>query len=178
KVVLYAPTFRDHKNAVRPLSDDLYSYNKRLAVDNILLLVKKHPWQHTFKIPDALSNIRDISDEVDDIQELYPHVDVLVTDYSSAFFDFMLTNRPIIFYPYDLEEYLKQCRGLYYDYYEELQGPFAKTEAELFELIFTVDDWCKEPQYVDRYQKVLKKYNQFQDGNSSKRVLHYLYPEI
>src|SRR5699024_7188568 len=105
KIILYAPTFRDNEDCLSPFSSDLNHYNKKLGEENYLLLVKKHPWQKNFTIPEGLSHILDISNVVDDIQELLPWGDVLVTDYSSTFFDFMLTGNPVIFYPYDLEAY-------------------------------------------------------------------------
>ncbi len=178
QVVLYAPTFRDNKSALSPFCDSLSDYNNELKRNNILFIVKKHPWQASFVVPHNLSHVLDVSESVQDIQELLPYVNVLITDYSGTFFDFMLTNRPIIFYPYDLEEYLKQCRGLYYNYYEELPGPFAHTEEELFRLIFSTEKWSEKDGYRKKYKAILDKYNQFQDGKSSERVLKYLYPEL
>lgn len=178
KVILYAPTFRDNQDSLRPLSADLDRYNEELKNKNYLLLVKKHPWQKSFSIPEGLSNILDLSNKVDDIQELLPRIDLLITDYSGTVFDFMLTNKPVIFYPYDLENYLKNCRGLYLDYYKDLPGPFAHNESELFQLIFTVDEWEKEPAYRQKYKALLDRFNQFQDGHSSERLLNLLYPDF
>lgn len=178
KVILFAPTFRDDTDTLSPLSYNLSQFNKQLSEKNYLLVVKKHPWQKNFQIPPNLSNIIDISSNVDDIQELYPHVDLLVNDYSSAFFDFMLSKKPVIFYPYDLDNYLKNCRGIYLDYYKDLPGPFAKTEPELFQLIFSMEEWQNNTDYQTKYDQLLRRYNQYIDGRSSERVLKLLFPDF
>lgn len=85
-------------------------------------------------------------------------------------FDFCLTDKPIIYYPYDYEEYLKKCRGIYYDYYKELTGPFAHNEDELLNLIKNCEKWPKKKNYKDKYKKSKNKFNKYQDRNSCKRV--------
>ena len=178
KIILYAPTFRDNKDAVSPLSDKIEEYNEQLKAKNYLLVVKKHPWEKKFVVPQHLSNVLDLSEKVDDIQELMPFVHFLITDYSSSFYDHMLTGNHTIFYPYDFEEYIKTCRGIYFEYFDELQGPFAMNEEELFKLIFTQEDWTKDPVYLKKYGEVLDKYNYYKDGDSSKRLLLELFHDF
>jgi CDP-glycerol glycerophosphotransferase len=131
--------------------------------------------EKNLKIPKKLSNITDISFEVDDIQEILPFVDILITDYSSTFFDFILTRKPIIYYSYDLEDYLNNCRGMYYDYYKELPGPFAKTEYELINLMKEVNVWSKDKKYIKKYNEFLDKFNKYKDGNSAERLINMLF---
>ena len=175
KIILYAPTFRDNVDSVTAFSDDLSKYNEQLVAAGFHLVIKKHPWEKNLVVPQGLSNITDISSKVDDIQELLPYVDLLITDYSSSFYDHMLSGNHTIFYAYDFEDYLANCRGIYFDYKQELQGPFADNEEQLFELIFTSAIWTKDPAYKVEYERVLNKYNQFKDGDSSKRLLTYLF---
>lgn len=177
KIILYAPTFRDNKDSVSAFSDQLKEYNNSLAELGYLLVVKKHPWEKQLVIPEGLSNIVDISEDVDDIQEVLIHIDILITDYSSTFYDYMLTGNPTIFYAYDLEEYLENCRGLYFDYKEGLQGPFAFSEEALFKLIFTSDEWTRDKAYQEKYKTVLDRFNEYKDGDSSQRLLKYLWGE-
>ena len=68
--------------------------------------------------------IYDVS-KIDDINELYIISDILITDYSSVFFDYANLKRPIIFYMYDLDHYEKELRGFYVDL-EELPGDIVK----------------------------------------------------
>ena len=71
-----------------------------------------------------------------EIQELYLASDVLVTDYSSVFFDYALLRRPIAFYAFDLEAYRDKLRGFYLPYYEAtLPGPITQTQDELFDVL-------------------------------------------
>ena len=176
KVLLYAPTFRDRATGKEPFSESFSPIlGDYLSRNNYVLLVKDHPTTE-FSKPHlkAMDNVVDVSDLVSDIQELLIHVDFLITDYSSVTFDFVLTDKPIIFYPYDYEEYVKNCRGLNFDYFTDLPGPFARNEVDLLELIRTVADWSVAKDYVERYRLFKKRFNEFEDGLSSQRVLRCL----
>ena len=175
KVFFYVPTFRDNYTSVKPFTNLIDDLNKYLSANNQILLVKKHPSERVLNIPNNLSNIKDISFDVDDIQEILPFIDVMITDYSSTFFDFVLTGKPVIYYAYDYEEYLKTCRGMYYNYYTELPGPFAKNEEELSNLIKNIDSWSKDENYKDKYEKLVNKFNKYKDGDSSKRLINLLF---
>lgn len=178
KIILYAPTFRDDSYTIQPFSDQLDKYNQQLKDVNYLMIVKKHPWQKTLEIPQDLTHIVDLSSSVDDINELLPFVDILITDYSSVFFDYMLSQKPIIYFPYDIEDYLKNCRGMYYDYYNKFQGPFAHNEEELFNLILTNETWSNDENYLNKYHQVITEFHQFKDGSSSERLLNYLFDQF
>ena len=65
-----------------------------------------------------------------DITELYLVSDILVTDYSSAMFDYAVTGRPILFFTYDLAEYRDSLRGFYFDFEAEAPGPLLADSAE------------------------------------------------
>src|SRR5699024_7747195 len=178
RIILYAPTFRDNHAEAKPFPHHLEHYNRVLKEKKYLFLVKKHPWQKNLIIQEHLSHIKDVSDQVEDIQELLCHTDILVTDFSSCFFDFMLTEKPVVFYPYDFENYIKHCRGLYLNYFNDLPGPFAKTEKELFELIFSVEKLENQNAYKSNYNSLVNQYNTFQDGRSSQRILENLFPSL
>jgi CDP-glycerol glycerophosphotransferase len=134
KIISYIPTYRDMKINKQPFSKEyILKLNNYLNKRNYIFIIKKHPlFDKFFKNFKNLSNIKDFSDGIEDVQELLIYTDILITDYSSVFFDFCLTDKPIIYYAYDYEEYLDKCRGMYYDYYKELPGPFANNENELF----------------------------------------------
>ncbi len=170
-VFLYAPTFRDDNSTVFLFSDPFLSIlNKYLKKNKSILLISSHPLQ-TIIFNSNFSNIKNVSKEIEDIQELLIYTDVLITDYSSSLFDFSLTNKPIIFYPYDYENYLKNCRGLYYDYFNEFPGPFARNEKELFNAIKNIKYLSKRKEYKKKYEKFKRKFNKYLDGNSSRRIL-------
>lgn len=175
KVILYAPTFRDHKNKVQPFTSDfLITLNAYCEAHNYLFLLKKHPWEKELIFPSHLSHLRDVSDEVSDVQELLLWTDILITDYSSVFFDFMVTKKPVIFYAYDLPEYKAHCRDLYYDYESEVQGPIVKEEEKLLEVLYNIEEWSVNPYYIERYQQVNEKFNTYNDGKACERLMKVL----
>ncbi len=76
----------------------------------------------------------DVSD-YQDINDLYIVSDLLITDYSSVFFDYANLKKPMIFYAYDLEEYAGEIRGFYFDYVEEAPGPILTQEEQVYQEI-------------------------------------------
>jgi hypothetical protein len=67
----------------------------------------------------------------EDIRELYLAADALITDYSSAMFDFAITGKPLYFYTYDLAHYRDEMRGFYFDFEAEAPGPLCMDMNEL-----------------------------------------------
>lgn len=179
KIISYIPTFRDVEIQNKPFTlKGLKVLNQHLKDKNSLLIFKKHPLEKNIPNLSGFSNIKDYSEQIGDVQELLVHTDILITDYSSVFFDFCLTNKPIIYYPYDYKEYIKDCRDMYYDYYKELIGPFAHNQEELLELIKTSDNWFKDKGYQKKYNRFKKKFNKYLDGNSSERVFKILEKKV
>jgi CDP-glycerol glycerophosphotransferase (TagB/SpsB family) len=95
--------------------------------NNLLFVVKKH-FFHRFNVQDlsAYSNIIDITQNEYDTQQLLKKAFVLITDYSSCFVDYLLLDRPIIFYNYDHNTYVLNDRELYFDYEKTTPGPKVK----------------------------------------------------
>ena len=175
QVILYAPTFRDNYDSVAPFSDDfLVELDAYLRDTNKVILVKKHPLDSKINLQDKLTNIKMITEKVDDIQELLIHADLLISDYSSVIFDYSLSKKPFLLFPYDYEEYIKSCRGFIYDYFEELPGPFAKNENELIDYIRDVDSWFGNEVYQRKYESFSTKFNKYQDGHSCERCLSHV----
>jgi CDP-glycerol glycerophosphotransferase (TagB/SpsB family) len=175
QVILYAPTYRDNYASVTPFSEGfLAELDAYLRDTNKIILVKKHPLDSLISLPDSLTNIRIITEKVDDIQELLIHTDLLITDYSSVIFDYSLSGKPFLLFPYDYEEYVKSCRGFIYDYFEELPGPFARTETELMNYIRDGDSWFHSDTYQRKYESFSRKFNRFLDGHSCERCLTHV----
>ena len=101
-----------------------------------------------------------------DPQELLFITDILITDYSSCYIDFLLFNRPIIFFQYD--NYEGSDNELYFSIGENNPGPVVKTENELENELENLLDGKDE--YDKRRNYYLEKYHRYKDGNSSKRV--------
>ena len=107
--------------------------------------------------------------QYDDIAELYLISDILITDYSSVFFDYANLKRPILFYTYDLDEYENELRGFYIDIRTEVPGPLLKTTEEVIESIKNIDSLTEE--YSEKYDKFYERFCNLEDGNASKRVV-------
>ena len=170
RIILYCPTFRDYKTSGFKISNrDLKNLDDMLKETNSLFLLKGH---HFGKLADhqGYVNIRNISKEVD-IHELYLISDVLITDYSSTMVDFSLLDRPILLFPYDLEEYIEK-RGMYYNLEDIAPGPLLFTFDDLLEALRDIDEI--EKIYAEKRRIIRDRFNKYVDGNSTKRLLDFL----
>ena len=173
KVVLYAPTWRD---------DEYYGpaqYKFDLPLD--LEMMKKLKDEYFFVlrthyfIADHLNIPEEDKDFVmdqsryNDIGELYLISDILITDYSSVFFDFANLRRPILFFVYDLEKYAGMLRGFYFDMTTGCPGPLLKTNEEILNALENIDAVSKE--YEDKYDEFCKKFCYLDDGHASERIV-------
>ena len=175
KIILYCPTFRDIPNPKSPFSEIfLNKLDDYLKKKNYLFLIKSHVIQKVNLDTKNFSNIIDVSDEVEDVQDLLTVTDILISDYSSIFFDFMLTEKPIIFYSYDYNEFRKIRKYFYYNYYEELPGPFAKNENQLLDYLEEFESFFADEGYKKKYNSFKKRFNYFCDGKSSDRLFNHL----
>ncbi len=143
--VLYAPTYRDTEaTRLFPFADfvpeDLESY---LAQNEMHIFIRLHLDEQNKgeEIP-RLAHVHMLGEDLlDDITEYLNCFAILVTDYSSIYFDYLLLDRPIIFLPYDQDSYLKQ-RGLNFDYEKVTPGPKPRTQQELVACLET----CRQGQ--------------------------------
>jgi CDP-glycerol glycerophosphotransferase (TagB/SpsB family) len=136
RVLFYMPTFRDWGNtADRVIPIDWQRLDELLRKYGGVLYCKLHPGDRA-GLPDlsGLSSIRLLSSSADPYP-LLRHTHALISDYSSIFFDYLLLDRPVVFYPYDLEAYRTRSRGLYDDYHQVTPGPKAYDAAGLERLL-------------------------------------------
>ncbi|WP_350269474.1 CDP-glycerol glycerophosphotransferase family protein [Brevibacterium sp. CBA3109] len=176
-VVLYAPTFRDDQPTTKGRFAFDWPFDPEEFVqrfgDDVTLLLRTHFLVNTkLDIPEALkANIIDVSG-LPDINELFLASDMLVTDYSSSFFDYSVLERPIIFFAYDLENYRDNLRGFYLNYETDLPGPVTTTSDELFAEI----DKATSATDADRERLRLfaRLYAPNDDGQAAARVIDRL----
>ena len=94
--------------------------------------------------------------------------DMMITDYSSIMIEYAILNRPILFFTYDLEDYLANERGFYYDFKTTVPGPIAYSSDELIGIIHDDDfDMSRISDFVKTQLDVI-------DGKSSKRIVDFL----
>ena len=179
KIILYAPTFRDEEvnteNRKFNLMLDFKALYENLSQDHVLLVRLHHLVVDDLEIPDEMEGfVMDLSD-YDDIAELYLISDILVTDYSSVFFDYAHSKKPILFFVPDIEKY-STFRGLYDEVREDLPGPEIASEEELAENIRNIDKVSSE--YKEKYDKFYDKYCNLGHGNSAKDVIDIIFKDV
>lgn len=155
KVVLYAPTFRDYGNTrLFPFEDfDKKVFEDFLEQEKILLLLRLHIKEAAAADAYVSSRIRRFgSEEAGDVTGMLGMFDLLITDYSSIYIDYLLTDKPLMFLPYDRERYL-DGRGMNFDYDEVTPGPKPETMKEFMmeikEFMNGKDSWKKERDRVN-----------------------------
>ena len=115
---------------------DLRKLDTFCRENDILFVIKKHFYHNSEKTDlTGYTNIVDLTGHSYDTQELMFNSDVLITDYSSCYIDYLLLNRPIVFYSYDLEDYLKNDREMYYDYEDVAPGDVCTDFNQLFKAL-------------------------------------------
>jgi CDP-glycerol glycerophosphotransferase len=170
RVILYAPTFRDAGSLRFPFKNkDLENLNKILEEKNSLFLFKGHAYEK--KINFGELDYINLVGKPSDIQELLIISDLLISDYSSVIFDYLLTMKPIILFPYDLDIYTKG-RGLHYDLRDIAPGPIVFEVEKLIENIRNMEKLGSE--YRDVREKVRDRFNKYHDGKSIERLLNFL----
>lgn len=170
KVILYAPTWRDnqHTSAVGytyKTEVDFDLLQSKLGKDYVILFRAHYLVANSFDFDKYKGFVIDVS-SYPDINDLYLASDILVTDYSSVFFDFANLRKPIIYYMYDLEEYAEELRGFYMSL-DELPGPIVREETALIDEIRKCDTWTVN----EKYESFCKRFNPYEDGHSSERVV-------
>lgn len=172
KIVLYAPTFRDEERYNNVLNFlDLEKFNEVLGSNHVLAL-RLHPKIKNFYTGDISSKSEyiDVSDWESE-QELMLISDILITDYSSIMIEYCVLDRPIVFFTYDLDSYLANERGFYYDFKETVPGPIVYTSDDLIEIIKN-DEFDKS-----KISNFVKTQFDNVDGKSSERIVDFLLNE-
>jgi len=174
KTILYAPTFRDNRND--PISDriiNLEEWSRYGEKNNIVFILKFHP------IPNAnytefnkLKNII-IYNNTKDIYPALRYIDLMVTDYSSIYMDYLLIDRPVLFFSYDYEKYISKDRNIQFDYNWITPGQKCYNQDELFQeieniLINNIDN------YKEKREEIKNMAFKNPDGNSSERIWNFI----
>lgn len=172
KIILYAPTWRDDeydKSGKYKFSPKLdFSLLKENLEDEYVMIVKYHYLVQDCVDWSSYGNF--IYHFDDDITQMYLVSDILITDYSSVMFDYSILKRPIFFYCYDLENYKNHLRGFYFDLQKEAPGPISQTTKQL---LCDIKEYKKE-EYEERYQSFYGRYNPWDKGEASKKVVELI----
>ena len=151
KIMLYLPTFRmssrmDGMPFVPFVSD--FGFNEQEFIDfleqeNIVFLYKPHFVDSAVKININIPRFQLLSDgDFSDLYVLLNNVDGLITDYSSVYFDFLATCKPIYLLTFDYDEYVANSRSHFFDMKTEMHGKFCNDWKEFYEMVKDKNDFC------------------------------------
>lgn len=167
-VWLYMPTFRDDANGTQLPLEEM----RKLAEDlDLLLLIKLHfvdGERNKSRQSRKSDNIYYVDPRAD-AQALYTLVDGLISDYSSAPFDFILTGSPVVLFTPDMDEYQRQSRSFYYDFDEIRPGPQTQNLAELKNALQTAMTKGNAAWKLE-YDRALDRFHQYRDAKSCQRT--------
>ena len=164
-IFLYAPTFRDSggsEHIYRRIVDSFVS----CASDNSLLILRLHPEDKSIgeALIDGARNVM-LSSTLDPIQDLLM-ADVLISDYSSIIFDFMILERPIYLFTPDYSSYMSDRSGFYFDYDDIMKGTVMYKNALDSQL------WCSP---VSEKRHIYPAVNSLHNKKPSASVYNYFH---
>lgn len=175
KVYLYTPTWRDSTSIIKPFSNEILTkINNYMKDNNYLFLISWHIQTEDISFTE-MSNIKNFKSDKIDTQELLVISDVLITDYSSIYIDFLLTDKPIIFYAYDYENYLNQDRELYFNYNDVIiKNTLIKNEYDFYDTLQNISNIENDIDYKNNHLKVKNFFHEFQNWNYCKKVDEFI----
>jgi CDP-glycerol glycerophosphotransferase (TagB/SpsB family) len=166
KIVGYFPTFRDY--GLWDSGIDYDTLNSQLLENNDLLIIKPHPKDAVFNEVEDRSNIKIIkrSDGWQDAYEMLVGIDVLITDYSSLAYEYILLERPVILYTPDYDKYVTD-RELWIEYMAIAPSKPVSTFQDLSEELNIALSGTQLP---EKYFEVLENLHEVRDGSSCKKI--------
>lgn len=159
KIALWAPTFRGNASMPEIIDTTFVEKLQKQLGDEWLLVVKVHPHLQKHINMDSCPI---------PTEQLLPVTDVLISDYSSVIYDFLLLERPIVLYVPDLNYYIEQNQ--FYIDYMELPGEIVKEDSRLCEAVRQAyNKWD-----VDKLRRFKEEYMCACDGHALERLVQYL----
>lgn len=192
KTILWMPTYRNHwkTNTFQGRTNIKFKYgvpcideekqilelNQILEKENILMIIKLHPQEDKKDIKTLeLGNIKLLDNDYFEcgktIYDYLKKIDALITDYSSIYFDFLLTNNMIGLAIPDIKEYSEHVK-LINDYKSNIVGDYIYNFENLKEFVVNVANGIDRTK--DLREKIKMKYNKYDDGESSKRIVDFI----
>lgn len=171
-IVLLSPTWRP-KYDYQPIhAVNAIKLNDFCESNNILIVYKPHPKEFD-KFPVTNNIIR--YGKNSDIYPAFKYFDAMVTDYSSIFMDFILLDKPVIFFLYDRSKY-EDSRGLQHDIDDVCPGPICQTQEQLHDNLLGVVR--RRDDYKEKRSLVVREFNDFKDKNNCKRLVGHIESEV
>ncbi|NTW71644.1 MAG: hypothetical protein HGA49_05320 [Eubacteriaceae bacterium] len=171
KVIMFAPTFRGNGAKTAYYDFDQINYEKlyEMCGDEYVVIFKMHPFvKKGLEYPAEYEGVFYDMSENREINDLLFITDLMITDYSSTCFDYSLLNKPMLFFAYDLEDYISK-RDFYYDFESFVPGKICRTFDDLLEAIKN-EDYEFEKVGIFR-----DKFFEHTDGKSTDRVIDCIF---
>lgn len=163
KVILYAPTFRG--NIYKGFS--AIEFNALKIIEQLdkdyVLIYKFHPLMGNYQLT---NHPRIINMNHEDTHCLFSITDYLISDYSSILFDYMILEKPFLFFTPDIEKY-SQSLGVFVDIHQ-LGYPVCQKEEEI---ISSIQDYPTSMEVIKNQKDIFFDY---QDGKSTQRVIDFM----
>lgn len=170
--IAYLPTFRDHDKNFNAFEKYIFQedeWNKYLESSNSVLITNNHYAAEDSKYKKSsikrIINFSRVSDQ--NLNLILKDIDILITDYSGVYFDFLLLNKPVILAAFDLTEYQQKSRELYFNYEKDIKGLKCSSWKEVL-------NGLKENKFELFDREYIKKFNQYIDGKSSHRLTNLI----
>ncbi|MFT8317897.1 MAG: CDP-glycerol glycerophosphotransferase family protein [Sporolactobacillus sp.] len=180
KIILYAPTWRDNQFYGKgrykfELDLDLQEMQQELGEDYIVLMRMHYLIADHLDLSEYEGFAYDYSRH-EDIRELYLISDILMTDYSSVFFDYANLKRPMIFFTYDIEDYRDNLRGFYFDFEKMAPGPLVMTTTGVIQAVRSIE--ASGFAVSENFEPFYHKFCSLEDGHSSEKVVKQVFPNL
>ena len=174
--VIYMPTFRGGVGSsydfFHRFGFNVGSMNEILRAGGVELHIKLHPvnWPDVSVVGEIerASNICFIDNDVD-VYTMLGQYDIMITDFSSVYLDFLLTEKPIISAYFAFDEYIEKDRGMYYIYKDVMPAPLCKDWNEVIRWVF---EFKERDAYKSERMAVKSIFHKFSDRGSCERVFY------
>lgn len=169
KVILYTPTWRK-KSADQPESFfDWGALEEFAKAQNAIVIVKPHPKDKDYAQP---SDVIVPYTAAKDVYHAFPYVDVMISDFSSIFMDFLLTDKPLVFFQPDRDAFTSD-RGFQFDIDEILPGPIVHDQKAMHAELTKALNADIDP-YSEFRQRTLSEFCRYRDGQSCRRLMEHI----
>jgi CDP-glycerol glycerophosphotransferase len=171
-VCLFVPTFRKDMGCSFDNAVDLERLSAFAGRHRFLIILKLHPFLQ------GMHRLQDYPHLIEyapqgDVYPLMPLIDILITDYSSIYFDYLLLDRPLVFLTHDLENYLSHDRAMYFDFEQMTPGAQCHNQEDLEQALLAIKSGKGASEQQVLRERVRAFTHDWLDGQATSRLLEY-----
>lgn len=180
KIITYLPTFRDTDTKKKKCNlGSKKDFQKFIKRNNLLFISKHHQFYNSNNFKDISfttkkNDIYNFSNSKILTQDLLLISDLLITDYSGIFFDFLLLEKPIIFYCYDYYKYLKKDRELYFHYLDKDITPGPKVYEYTILKKEILSNLKRGDKFINNLKKAKRTFHEDINIKTSENIFNFI----